>query len=167
MHLARLTIENFRCFGSPGTVFEFRSGINVVIGENNTGKTALIDALRLLFSLGAGRRDVYISQADFHCGLTGAPATEIRIDAVFEGLSEDEQGAFYELLAGGTDPRAELHLRFVSEQTKGRTRIRLKIWGGELEGQSVSSSTHDLVAHTNLGALRGSSGMVEVDSAQN
>ncbi|MCX6543504.1 MAG: AAA family ATPase [Acidobacteria bacterium] len=154
MHLATLTIENFRCFGSPGITFEFRAGTNVVIGENNTGKTALIDALRILFSLGSGRRDVYVSQADFHCGATTVPATEVRLDAVFEGLSEDEQGAFYELLSAHDVPRAELHVRFISEQVKGRTRIHPMVWGGELEGQSVSGSTHELISHIYLGALR-------------
>jgi putative ATP-dependent endonuclease of OLD family len=97
---------------------------------------------------------VYVSQADFHCGVTTVPATEIRFDAVFDGLSEDEQGAFYDLLSASNVPRAEMHVRFISEQVKGRSRIRPTIWGGELEGQSVSSSTHDLISHIYLGALR-------------
>jgi putative ATP-dependent endonuclease of OLD family len=154
MHLASLTIENFRCFGSPGTTFEFKPGINVVIGENNVGKTALIDALRILFSMGLGRRDVYLSSADFHCGTIGDSASEIKFDAVFEGLTEDEQGAFYELLAASPSSTAQLHVRFVCENINGQQRIRPKVWGGELEGQSVTGMTYEAISHIYLGALR-------------
>ena len=138
MHLAKLSIANFRCFGPSGTCFEFRPGMNVIIGENNVGKTALVDALRILFSLGPGRRDVYVTLQDLHCSVTGDVAREMRIDAVFEGLSDDEQGSFFELLAA-TSVGAALE-KFSSEQA----RIVSALFAGS---QALSNL---LVAHPEL-----------------
>ena len=47
MYIAKLNIKNYRCFRE--TTVEFRPGINVIIGENNSGKTALLRALSILF----------------------------------------------------------------------------------------------------------------------
>ena len=47
MYISKIKINNFRCF-SDITV-NFKPGLNVLIGENNIGKTNLIRALRILF----------------------------------------------------------------------------------------------------------------------
>lgn len=47
MYIAKLSITNLRCFNQ--TTVEFQPGINVILGENNAGKTALLRALRLVF----------------------------------------------------------------------------------------------------------------------
>ena len=52
MHIARVHIENFRCFRD--TSVDFVPGVNVIIGENNSGKTALLRAFGLIFN-GSGR----------------------------------------------------------------------------------------------------------------
>lgn len=154
MYLSELSITNFRCFGPSRTTFDFRAGMNVIIGENNVGKTALIDALRILFSLGPGRRDMYVTQQDLHCTVTGEVATEMGVDAVFAGLSDDEQGVFFELLAATEPPTAQVHIRFRSEVANGQQRLRQTVWGGEIEGQNVGGATHEMISHMYLGALR-------------
>lgn len=52
MFVAELTIENFRCFGEGEgkLVLPLGDGLTALVGENDTGKTAVIDALR--FALG-------------------------------------------------------------------------------------------------------------------
>ena len=47
MYISKIAIENYRSF-SDITV-NFKPGLNVLIGENNIGKTNLIRALRILF----------------------------------------------------------------------------------------------------------------------
>ncbi len=47
MYLERLSIRGFRCYDDNGVEFVFEPGINIVVGENNAGKSAVIDALRL------------------------------------------------------------------------------------------------------------------------
>ena len=50
MYLSKLTIENFRCFGEGANRFELslRPGLTTLVGENDTGKSAIIDALRFV-----------------------------------------------------------------------------------------------------------------------
>jgi len=47
MYISKLQIENFRCFDYFEV--EFNEGLNVIIGENNGGKTTLIKALQNIF----------------------------------------------------------------------------------------------------------------------
>lgn len=46
MHLSRIRIINYKSYLDSGNIF-FKPGINVVIGPNNSGKTALLEALSL------------------------------------------------------------------------------------------------------------------------
>ncbi|XZJ31093.1 ATP-dependent nuclease [Clostridium perfringens] len=50
MFISELTIINFKGFNSSKTI-KFSDGINVLIGQNNAGKTTIIEALRLLFDI--------------------------------------------------------------------------------------------------------------------
>ncbi|KAA6328598.1 DNA repair protein RecN [termite gut metagenome] len=59
MHLEKFIIKNFR--GIAELTLHFNKGLNVLIGENNAGKTAIIDALRICLSYGNQKRDIYVS----------------------------------------------------------------------------------------------------------
>ena len=52
MIVSELKIYNFRRFksvnGLPGLKITFHKGLNALIGENDSGKTAVIDALKLV-----------------------------------------------------------------------------------------------------------------------
>ena len=50
MFLAELRIENFRIFGEgeQALVLALRPGLTALVGENDSGKTAVVDALRLV-----------------------------------------------------------------------------------------------------------------------
>ena len=54
--ISRLELTNFTCFSEAS--FEFRSGINVFIGENGTGKTHI---LKLLYAMANNGRKEYIN----------------------------------------------------------------------------------------------------------
>lgn len=47
MYISNVHIQNYRCFHD--TKIEFQPGLNVIIGENNAGKTALLKALGFVF----------------------------------------------------------------------------------------------------------------------
>ena len=56
MYLDTLNIWNFRKYGvkgdsfdsaEPGLSVRFNGGVNVLVGENDSGKTAIIDAIKL------------------------------------------------------------------------------------------------------------------------
>jgi putative ATP-dependent endonuclease of OLD family len=51
MHLSELKIWNFRKYGSaengdPGLHIKFNKGLNLLVGENDSGKTAIVDAIK-------------------------------------------------------------------------------------------------------------------------
>ncbi|MFZ1643300.1 MAG: AAA family ATPase [Candidatus Contendobacter sp.] len=75
MYIAKLVITNLRCFRQ--TTVDFQPGINVILGENNAGKTALLRALRLVFDRSGRLRpdlpDFYQGIADF----TKAPTISV------------------------------------------------------------------------------------------
>lgn len=45
MKIRQLELQNFRCFDQK--TFEFSDQFNVLIGDNATGKTAILDALAI------------------------------------------------------------------------------------------------------------------------
>jgi putative ATP-dependent endonuclease of OLD family len=63
MYIAEIRIENYRCFEDVS--IEFSPDLNVIIGENNAGKTAVIRALGLIFDRRNRRMNIY----DFYRGL--------------------------------------------------------------------------------------------------
>ena len=46
MYISELKLENFRKYKNLN--IKFNEGLNVIVGENNSGKTAIIDAMRIL-----------------------------------------------------------------------------------------------------------------------
>ena len=51
MYLSKLRLWNFRKYseghdGSPGLEVHFHNGLNVLVGENDSGKTAIVDTMR-------------------------------------------------------------------------------------------------------------------------
>ena len=64
MYLHELTVQGYKCFLSPFKI-TFSKGLNVIVGENASGKTAIIDTIRLLLQEDEFGRSP-ISDTDFH-----------------------------------------------------------------------------------------------------
>jgi putative ATP-dependent endonuclease of OLD family len=153
MYLKNFSIKNFRSISD--LKIEFQKGLNVLVGENNSGKTAIIDALRLSLGIGPNRREIYIDYDDFHISPKGSKADLIEFDLSFAEPSIEEQGVFIELLAIiDKIPELQLHIRYKVETRNGIERIKFNCWGGENEGQPISSDVFDLFYYVHLGALR-------------
>lgn len=59
MYLSTLRLWNFRKYcamadGKPGLEIHFQEGVNVLIGENDSGKTAIVDAIRYVLRTQSG-----------------------------------------------------------------------------------------------------------------
>jgi putative ATP-dependent endonuclease of OLD family len=63
LYLKKLTVSNFRKL--KATEFKFTTGLNIIIGVNNIGKRAVVDALRTLL---AGHEEAYprFTEDDVH-----------------------------------------------------------------------------------------------------
>lgn len=106
LYLSKLEIENFRIFGENDEklILELQPGINLIVGENNSGKSAIVDALRLAL----GTRDhevIRVNPFDFHIK-NNKMAKRFTIRCTFDELDEDEAATFVEWLSivkvGGT-----------------------------------------------------------------
>jgi putative ATP-dependent endonuclease of OLD family len=93
MYISKLVIRNFRLFDDVGVTIRFHKGVNAIIGENNCGKTAIIDAMRIMFSTLQYRRDAYFTLADFHVALDGKRCNESQFDVYFDEVD----AAFFEI----------------------------------------------------------------------
>ena len=136
---------------------EFQDGLNILIGENNSGKTSVIDALRICLSYGKQRRDIYVRRDDFHVDVKNQQTElrEIEFHLHFAIKTEEKAGFFNDLLSV-TDNGQELQLHFTYfiEKRAGFEKLKYKVWGGDHEGQSVTPDELDLLYFVYLGALR-------------
>lgn len=159
MYLKTLEIKNFRCI--KNLCLNFQEGLNVLIGENNTGKSAVLDAIRLCLSIGSPTKDIFLSiDDDFHIDSYGIKSDEIEILLTFSGVSEEEAAIFYEMISIDDKGVQELKLnvRYWIEERFGEERLRFKCWGGDLEGQGVPPEIMELFYYIYLGALRDAEG---------
>lgn len=92
MYLSSIQIKNFRCFDGNAHIITFSKGLNVLVGENDSGKSAIIDAIKLV--LGTTDMNWYrVEREDFY---KEDATLEIEIVCKFEDLNDDEKGAFLE-----------------------------------------------------------------------
>lgn len=131
MYIERIKVKNFRVIGDAGIGIDFNEGINIIIGENNSGKSAIIDALRLSLSAGIYKKNIYISTEDFYIDRFGTQATNITIDIYFNDLSKEQSIAFFMLTNGEDLAKAELHIVYsLYLDRNGIKRVREEIKGG-------------------------------------
>ncbi len=162
MYLSKIYIKNFR--GIKKLLVEFDKNLNVIIGANGQLKTSLIDAIRLFYSWGEPNRDIEITKEDFYVEIiqnangtkTVTPSTRIDICYQFEGLSSQQEGAFYQYLDRNDDGTmvARVHLSF---EIKEHDRIYSSyITGKEENGLRADWDTFHYFHPYYLGALRDS-----------
>ena len=162
MYLSKIYIKNFR--GIKELLVEFDKKLNVIIGANGQLKTSLMDAIRLFYSWGEPNRDIEITKEDFYIEITQSPdgtktvTTSKRIDIcyLFEELSAQQEGAFYQYLDRKDDGTmvARVHLSF---EVKENGRIYSSyITGKEENGLRADWDTFHYFHPYYLGALRDS-----------
>ena len=96
MFLSEVHTNGFRCFapGSPLTL-KLHRGLNILVGPNDAGKTAIIDAPRYVLWT-RGDDYVRLEPGDFHVTAAGDRCTELLIRCTFDGLTANEQARFLE-----------------------------------------------------------------------
>lgn len=162
MYLSKIYIKNFR--GIKELLVEFDKKLNVIIGANGQLKTSLMDAIRLFYAWGEPNRDIEITKEDFHVEITQnddgtktiVQSTKIDICYQFEGLSAQQEGAFYQYLDWKDDGTmiARVHLSFEMKE-KGRI-YSSYITGKEENALRADWNTFHFFHPYYLGALRDS-----------
>lgn len=95
MYISKLILENFRKYKMLNV--DFNPNLNVLVGENNSGKTAIIDAIRIL--LGTQSNDYYrVQKEDFYYD-GKSYADNFKITCYIEGISDKEGANFLECIS--------------------------------------------------------------------
>lgn len=155
MHLSKITINNFR--GIEFLEVSFDPKLNILIGENGCCKTAVIDAIRLLYNLGNQKRYIYVETDDFFFKPGAGHTKKIEIKYCFQGLSPSEKGALYEyLIVDPGDPLKDFAQITLCYEYRDKGYPKFTYFTGSTEEQKADSGTFDIFQHYYLGALRDS-----------
>lgn len=96
MYISELSATGFRCFGTVNALnLKLQRGINILVGPNDAGKTAAVDALRYVLWT-RGDDYVRIDASDFHCDPVAGRVSEFIIRCSFDQLTPDEEARFLE-----------------------------------------------------------------------
>ena len=164
MYISEIRIENFRCFGEGEDrfVLPLRPGLTALVGENDAGKTAVIDALR--FALGTRDQEyIRVEDTDFHWPLGSKERrNEIRVRCRFAGLTAKEKGGFAEYLTYEEDGGGHEAVLYVNWTAKDRSGVRSgrrfvlsEFRSGESgDGPPLDAEARDLLRATYLRPLR-------------
>jgi putative ATP-dependent endonuclease of OLD family len=158
MYLSNIKLWNFRKFGSLGDIdlehpnldLSFTPGLNVLIGENDSGKTAILEAIKMVMKTHAYERIVW-EDDDFFDGMD-----EIRIELLIDGLTNSEAAHFTEWLGwNDSDPRRPiLRLIYKVRRVNGRIIPQDLKAGMDETGSSMDSQAREYLKVTFLKPLR-------------
>lgn len=159
MIVSELKVYNFRRFksmnGEPGLKITFHKGLNALIGENDSGKTAVIDALKLVL-LTQSNEFIRPADDDFYKSIDGESCTEFKIDCSISEFTPDEAKNFIEYLTikkdvNNVEYMLDLHYRAWKEEHRIYQELRA---GNVDDGVLIDGKARELLKAVYLRPLR-------------
>ena len=161
MHLQRIRAQNFRAFGDGKTAPELdwtlSPGLNILIGENDAGKTAVVDAIRHVLWT-TSYEFVRLFEQDFHIhGDTRAQS--MFIEATLVDMSAEQEAAVLEWLTYEADGSRSLVLHMQArwippkDNKRGRVDVITRACRDGI-GPEIGNAVRELVRATYLRPLR-------------
>jgi len=161
MYLHHIYAQNFRAFGdgasSPILDWGLNRGMNILIGENDAGKTAIIDAIRQVLWT-TSFEYVRLFEYDFHVAGTSRADTLV-IEVTLRDLSAEQESAVLEWLTYEKDGSRSLILNLqakrIPPRDKQRGRVTTMVRAGKNGiGPEIGAAVRELVRATYLRPLR-------------
>jgi putative ATP-dependent endonuclease of OLD family len=112
MHVERLIIRNFR--GIATADIRLQAGLNVLVGRNGSGKSTVLQALRILLDATLGRQARALNEGDIYGNEKLAGPANVVIAARFAGFGDTERDKRlrFRFKAEDENPSAWLVYRF-------------------------------------------------------
>lgn len=158
MYVSELRLWNFRKYGgdvfdlaSPHLVVPFKKGMNVLIGENDSGKTAIIDAIKYVLKTNA-YESIRLQHDDFH-----NDENRLRIELHIADMTVDEARHFTGLTnppIDGAEELATMKLVLNAERKDGHILPYEVKAGNDVDGHSLDSQMKENLRVTYLKPLR-------------
>ncbi|ODW79300.1 hypothetical protein BBL92_07140 [Vibrio parahaemolyticus] len=153
MYLHCLKLEKFRRYEQVEV--EFNSGLNLLVGENDSGKTAIVDAIKYVLNTQSYEylrpciEDFYLdpSKDESH------RSTEFHIECIFKGFDTHEAKNFIDWLGTDEDKNYFLKVWISASRKNGRVFYDVKA-GSDDEGTAINGEARDLLRATYLKPLR-------------
>ncbi|EPN4990527.1 AAA family ATPase [Vibrio vulnificus] len=153
MYLHCLKLENFRRYEQLEV--KFNAGLNLLVGENDSGKTAIVDAIKYVLNTQSYEylrpcvEDFYLdpSKDELHRSI------EFRIECIFKGFDKHEAKNFIDWLGTDEDKTYFLKVWFTASRKNGRVFYDVKA-GSDDEGAAINGEARDLLRATYLKPLR-------------
>src|SRR4030042_548297 len=151
MYLESLDIEGYKNFRDHFEI-KFSKDLNVLVGENGVGKSAVIDAIRLLLLEDEFGRNL-VSDSDFHTPFAKPkePVEFFQIHGIFNNLSREESVAFLPWLEENDKATLTLH---VQNKPTPRGRFKWELWGGVSRSSMFERELFDTIHCVYLPPLR-------------
>ncbi len=147
MYLRKFNITNFRsCYD---TKLLFNSSLTLIVGENNSGKSNIIEALRLATSPLDKKRTRYFERDDLSHGIV---SDHIELISEYEGLTEFQKGQFITALDVSTGV-AHYSTRFAPDLMHWR-KSKLSNLTGKLKTPESEPEQREHICHVYLPPLR-------------
>ena len=155
MYLSKLYVKNFRQFNNFSTIFS--KGLNLLVGENNAGKSSVIDAIRLVLDTTSAEW-VNLKDTDFLSG-----ENELNIKLTFDDLAPRQSAVFIEHLSNeevdDAPDKTILYVNLIAKLTHNFSKksqfIKTEIRSGKNgDGPIIERDIRDYLATTYLKPLR-------------
>jgi putative ATP-dependent endonuclease of OLD family len=146
MYLRQLGIRNFRsCYDVE---VEFQPGITLLVGENNSGKSNVIEALRLATTPLNRRATRWFDEVDLSHGREGQEAW---FRATYDGLSTAQRAHYITALDVESNQAA---YTTTYKRDEVRQQMRPTVTAGPVDGPDAEPDKRDQIAHVYLAPLR-------------
>lgn len=159
MYLETLNLWNFRKFGrledstlldltKPHFSIKLKPGLNIFVGENDSGKSSTIDAIKLLLKTHSGEW-ISLKEEDFFHG-----AKILRIECIFKHLNDEEARYFLEWLSWDEQVKKPFLKIFFQAHLKEKITPSDIRAGNDTEGSILSTEAREFLKTTYLKPLR-------------
>jgi putative ATP-dependent endonuclease of OLD family len=163
MYVHRVFAENFRAFGARSDErhleLYLRQGLNVLVGENDAGKTCIVDVIRYVL-LTTSNDWLRIEDDDFHIK-ADFQVDELQLEVELRGLNKAQQAALLDWLTleEGVEPylvvslRAKRRIENSSGSRLSGPVVNVNSGKGGV-GPEIGSAARELIRATYLKPLR-------------